>query len=61
MKQGLFAKCYSTIHDGLNVIKHIHTYAHTHTSGVLRLEESLKLALFCYLVTLTEVDHKQGL
>ncbi len=39
MKQGLFANCYSTIH-GLNLIK-----THIHTFGVLRLEESLKLAL----------------
>ncbi len=30
---GLFANCYSTINDGLNIIKHIkhtHTYTHTH-------------------------------
>ncbi len=36
-----------------------HTYAHTHRSGALRFEESLSLAHFCYLVTLTEVDQKQ--
>ncbi len=64
MKQGLFANCYSTIHDKLNLIKHIHThthtyiYTHTHTD---QFEESLRLTLFCYLVTLNEVDHKQRL
>ncbi len=37
---------------------HTYTYAHTHTG---QFEESLRLALFCYLVTLTVVDHKQRL
>ncbi len=40
LNRGLFANCYSTIHDGLNVLKHIihahirthiHTHTHTHT------------------------------
>ncbi len=32
---------------------------HTHRTGVLRLEESLSLALFCYLITLTEADYNR--
>ncbi len=51
MKQYLFANCYSTIH-GLNLIKYINN-TYTHTFRVLQLEESLKLALLCYLVTST--------
>ncbi len=33
---------------------HTHIYEHTYRTGALRLEESLSLALFCYLVTLPE-------
>ncbi len=71
LNRGLFANCCYTIHDGLNVLKHIicthtcththtHTHARTHTyTGALRLEENLSLPLFCYLVTLPEVDHSR--
>ncbi len=62
--KGLFANCYSTLYDGLNMLKHIihtqaHTHTHTHRTGVLLLQESLSLALFCYLVTLPKVDHSR--
>ncbi len=65
MKQGLFANCYSTIHgQNLNTYTYTyaHTYAHTHTGQEFcGFEESLSPALFCCLLTLPEVDHKQRL